>query len=200
MQFGSFRVFNDDTLSPGAVWPLHPHREIEVVTYCAEGEFRHADEHGKGGVLQKGWVQHTTVGKGMFHSEINHRPDQLMRFIQMWFAPHTPRLKPAMQQKQVEREERTNRLLPLVSNDDPGSLPIASDAKVYSCFLQKAETVAYPFKENHDGYLYVVEGGGVFIGDEVLFHLDAALIVRERELRVKALEDTELLFVVVGLK
>jgi hypothetical protein len=94
IQFGTLRVFNDDTLSPGAVWPLHPHREIEVVTYCAEGEFRHADEHGKGGVLQKGWVQHTTVGKGMFHSEINHRPDQRMRFIQMWFMPHTPRPSP----------------------------------------------------------------------------------------------------------
>ena len=49
MQFGTLRVFNDDTLSPGAVWPLHPHSEIEVVTYCAEGEFRHADQHGKGG-------------------------------------------------------------------------------------------------------------------------------------------------------
>ena len=40
MRFGNLRVFNDDTLSPGAVWPLHPHREIEVVTYCADGEFR----------------------------------------------------------------------------------------------------------------------------------------------------------------
>ena len=42
MRFGTLRVFNDDTLTPGAVWPLHPHREIEVVTYCAGGEFRHA--------------------------------------------------------------------------------------------------------------------------------------------------------------
>ena len=136
----------------------------------------------------------------MFHSEINHRPDQIMRFIQMWFMPHTPRLKPAVQQKQVEREERTNRLLPLVSNNNPGSLPIASDAKVYSCFLQKAETVTYKFPEDHGGYLYVVEGGGVFAGDEALRHLDAAMIVGEPEVRFKAREDAELLFVVVGLK
>jgi redox-sensitive bicupin YhaK (pirin superfamily) len=51
--FGMLRVFNDDTLSPGAVWPLHPHRDIEVVTYCAAGEFRHADQCGEGGVLKK---------------------------------------------------------------------------------------------------------------------------------------------------
>jgi len=40
VNFGVLRVFNDDTLSPGAVWPLHPHQEIEVVTYCVSGEFR----------------------------------------------------------------------------------------------------------------------------------------------------------------
>jgi len=87
MQFGNLRVFNDDTLSPGAVWPLHPHHDIEVVTYCADGQFRHADEHGKGGVLKKGWVQHTTVGSGLWHSEINNSKDIPMRFIQMWFLP-----------------------------------------------------------------------------------------------------------------
>jgi redox-sensitive bicupin YhaK (pirin superfamily) len=200
LHFGTLRVFNDDTLSPGAVWPLHPHREIEVVTYCAEGEFRHADEHGAGGVLEKGWVQHTTVGKGMFHSEINDRSDQFLRFIQMWFAPHTMGLEPAVQQREVQREERTNRLLPLVSNDDLGSLPIASDAKVYSCFLQRAETVTYKFPKDHGGYLYVVEGGDIALKDEILHHLDAAMIVGEPKVRLKADEDTELLFVVVGLK
>ncbi len=89
IQFGTLRVFNDDTLSPGAIWPLHPHHDIEVVTYCADGEFRHADQNGDGGILRKGWVQHTTVGRGMFHSEINNRPDIPMRFIQMWFIFET---------------------------------------------------------------------------------------------------------------
>jgi redox-sensitive bicupin YhaK (pirin superfamily) len=72
VEFGKLRAFNDDTLSPGAVWPLHSHCENEVVTYCVEGEFRHADQNGKGGILKKGWVQHMTIGKGMWHSEINN--------------------------------------------------------------------------------------------------------------------------------
>jgi redox-sensitive bicupin YhaK (pirin superfamily) len=198
--FGTLRVFNDDTLSPGAVWPLHPHRDIEVVTYCAAGEFRHADEQGKGGVLKKGWVQHTTVGRGMFHSEINNLPDQPMRFIQMWFAPEKHGLSPSVQQKQVEREERTNRLLALVSDEDPGSLPIASDAKVYSCFLQKEKTVSYNLKEGYGGYLYVLERGGISVNDKALQPLDAAMISNETEVLVKADDDAELLLVVVPVK
>jgi redox-sensitive bicupin YhaK (pirin superfamily) len=141
MSFGTLRAFNDDTLSPGAMWPSHPHREIEVVTYCAEGEFRHADEHGKGGVLQKGWVQHTTVGRGMWHSEINNRADAPMRFIQVWFRPTSQGLKPSVEQKRVEKPERANRFLPLVSNLHPGALQISADAQVYSCFLETVKSV-----------------------------------------------------------
>ncbi len=33
--FGNLRVLNDDTLVPGATWPLHPHRQNEAVTYVA---------------------------------------------------------------------------------------------------------------------------------------------------------------------
>ncbi|MCI4347988.1 MAG: pirin family protein, partial [Thermoplasmata archaeon] len=103
VHFGQLRVFNDDTLSPGATWPLHPHRNSEVVTYVAGGEFRHEDERGTGGVLTQGGVQHTTVGRGMWHSEINNRPDQPMRFIQMWFLPETLDLDPTVEQKAVAR-------------------------------------------------------------------------------------------------
>lgn len=198
-RFGTLRVFNDDTLSPGAVWPLHPHREIEVVTYCAAGEFRHADQHGKGGILKKGWVQHTTVGKGLFHSEINNRPDEPMRFIQMWFVPAKPGLTPSVEQKQVERNERTNRFLPLISNTEPGALGIASDAAVHSCFLQKGEAVSRTFADRYGGYLYVLEGGPVSANDQTLSFLDAAMIAGESNLRVKADGDAELLLVTVPL-
>ena len=145
MGFGTLRVLNDDTLTPGAVWPLHPHQDIEVVTVCAEGEFRHADENGVGGVLKKGWAQHTTVGRGMLHSEINNRQDAEMRFIQMWFLPEKRGLEPSVEQKPVEREERTNQWLPLVSNRHPRALPIRQDAEVHAAFLEAGRTLEHTF-------------------------------------------------------
>jgi len=197
--FGTLRVFNDDTLSPGAVWPLHPHREIEVVTYCAAGEFRHADEHGKGGVLKKGWAQHTTVGRGTWHSEINNLPDAPMRFIQMWFLPDERELEPSVEQKTVEKKERTNRLLTLVSNATPGALPIHSDARVFSSFLERGRTLEHALEEGRGAYLYVVEGGPVTVGDAVAGALGAVKIADEPGILVKAGGDSELLLVEVGL-
>lgn len=199
MNFGVLRVFNDDTLSPGAVWPLHPHRDNEVVTYCAEGEFRHADEKGVGGILKKGWVQHTTVGRGMMHSEINNRPDAPMRFIQMWFYPFARNLEPSVEQKKVEKEERTNRLLPLVSNKHPGALRINSDAQVYSSFLQETRSLRYRIESGRGVYLYILEGGPVLFDGERLPALGAAKMKAEPDIMLKAGKDAELILVDVSL-
>jgi len=200
MHFGTLRVLNDDTLSPGAVWPLHPHREIEVVTYCADGEFRHADDHGPGGVLHKGWVQHTTVGRGMWHSEINHRGDLPMRFIQMWFRPSAPRLRPSVEQKKVTKKERTNRFLALVSSKHPGALPIHSDAQVHSCLLLDAKSVEYLPEVGRGVYLYVLEGGPVEVNGISLPALAAARITGEARLQFRAAADAEILFIDVSLQ
>ena len=190
-RFGTLRVFIDDTLSPGAVWPLHPHREIEVVTYCAAGEFRHADEHGVGGLLKKGWVQHTTVGTDMYHAEINNKSDAPMRFIQMWFQPSQPGLEPALQQKQVEIGDRTNRWLPLVSNLHRGALPIFSDAQVFSGFIEAGKQVDHPLKAGRGAYPYVLEGGPVRLNDLPLPALGAAKITDEADIVVLAKNSAE---------
>jgi len=199
MRLGTLRVFNDDTLSPGAVWPLHPHSEIEVVTYCADGEFRHADEHDKGGILKKGWVQHTTVGRGMWHSEINNRPDAPMRFIQMWFRPRQSGATPSVEQKAVERADRTNRILPLVSNVHPGALPILSDAQVHASFLAAGRTVDYSLDAGRGAYLYVVEGGPARLNGHRLPALGAAQVTGAMKISITAEADAELLLVDVLL-
>ena len=63
MQFGTLRVFNDDRLVPGATWPMHPHKDIEGLTYVVEGSFRHEDDvGGTPGPLPAGSVQRMTLG------------------------------------------------------------------------------------------------------------------------------------------
>ena len=34
---GPLRVFNDDRLVAGADWPMHPHADVEGLTYVVEG-------------------------------------------------------------------------------------------------------------------------------------------------------------------
>lgn len=197
--FGTLRVFNDDTLSPGATWPLHPHRNIEVVTYCVSGEFRHADKEGMGNVLMPGWVQHTSVGRGMWHSEINNRRDIPMRFIQMWFLPHEVDLEPALHLKQVDKAQRTNMLLPLVSNAHAEALPIASDAIVYAAFLEAGNSIKCKLGVGRGAYIYVLDGGPAHINGHTIPKLGAARIIGGMDVTLETDRDVELLAVQVPL-
>ena len=94
-EFGAMRVFNDDRLIPGAVWPLHPHRDVEGITYVVEGLFGHQDSvGGPFGPLPAGSIQRMTLGSGALHSELNASEEEPMRFIQIWILPDTPDLSP----------------------------------------------------------------------------------------------------------
>ena len=98
--FGAMRVFNDDRLIPGAVWPLHPHRDVEGLTYVVEGTFGHQDSvGGPFGPLPAGSVQRMTLGSGALHSELNASETEPMRFIQIWILPDTGGLPPAVEQR-----------------------------------------------------------------------------------------------------
>src|ERR1700675_4056890 len=95
VQFGSLRVFNDDRLIPGAIWPMHPHKDIEGLTYVVEALFRHQDDAGGApGRLPAGSGQRMTLGSGALHSEQNASQTEPMRFIQIWIMPAQPGLTP----------------------------------------------------------------------------------------------------------
>jgi len=133
------------------------------------------------------------VGQGMWHSEINNRNDAPMRFIQMWFLPSAPGLEPSVEQKAVEKAERTNRFLPLVSNEDRDSLTILSDARVLSSFLEAGKTISHPLEEHRGAYLYVLGGGPVRVNEKTVPTLGAATLADESRVNVRSDGDAELL-------
>ena len=82
----------------GAEWPLHPHQDIESLTYVVSGHFLHADSLGNNGRLQAGAAQVMTFSHaGDLHSEKNGSPDEPMRFIQFWILPSVSGLETRVQ-------------------------------------------------------------------------------------------------------
>ena len=49
--------------------PWHPHRGFETVTYLVDGQFRHQDSHGGGGLITEGATQWMTAGRDIQHIE-----------------------------------------------------------------------------------------------------------------------------------
>ncbi len=170
-RFGDLRVFNDDRLIPGAIWPMHPHRDIEGITYVAEGTFKHADSMGNGGILLPGSIQRATLGSGMQHSEQNGSNDHPMRFIQMWILPAARGLPPSVSQRAIdpgEHARRRNALVPVVvpapgfgGPDAPeadGQVTVHQDAALYAGTLDEGVRVTHALRKGFGGYAFVVHG------------------------------------------
>ena len=207
--FGDLRVFNDDRLIPGAVWPMHPHRDIEGITYVAEGMFEHADSRGNGGVLPPGSVQRATLGSGMEHSEGNHSQTEPMRFIQMWIIPSRRNLEPSVEQHSFDQGSRRGGWAPVVvpaagfggpdapTEDD--AVTVHQDATVYATTLEAGEAASHRFRPGFKGYLFVVHGAARVASDGDAGELtagSAAKVVGETAITVRAGDEgAELLLV-----
>jgi len=186
-------------LIPGAIWPLHPHRDIEGLTYVVEGTFRHEDNVGNDGVLPAGSVQRMTLGSGAWHSEQNGSADEPMRFIQMWIMPSTRGLTPEVEQKVFTKEQRTDRLLEVISPDGGDAVLVHQNARVYISSLSAGVSVEHPFRPGFGAYLYVI-AGSIRLNDDELNTGDAAKIGGEERIALRAVEPAELIMVEVQLE
>ena len=196
MSVGTLRVFNHDTLVPGAVWPMHPHRDVEGITYVPAGHFRHADSLGNGGVLDAGGVQRMTLGSGALHSECNGSETEPVEFIQMWIMPDTRGLPPSVEQRQHTLEDRHNRLLRILrpTGTEGTGVTVHRDVSIYVARLDPDAAVEHAFGEGRGGYVYLIEGDIDLNGDRLATG-DAAKVLGGGLLRVRARATSELLFV-----
>ncbi len=199
VSFGSLRVFNDDRLVPGAIWPMHPHRDIEGLTYVVEGLFRHQDDVGGApGPLPAGSVQRMTLGSGALHSEQNASQTEPMRFIQIWIMPRERGLTPGVEQKLFTTEDRTDTLLKVISGDDGDAVLVHQDAHVLVSRLTDGTAVKHDLLASRGAYLYVI-GGDVTVNGEHMQTGSAAQIRDERLVALEAAADAELILVDVSL-
>jgi redox-sensitive bicupin YhaK (pirin superfamily) len=199
MGFGNLRVFNDDRLIPGAIWPMHPHRDIEGLTYVVEGTFRHEDNvGGPPGDLPPGSVQRMTLGSGAYHSEQNGSETEPMRFIQMWIMPERSSLEPGVEQKIFTTGDRTGTLLKVIAPEGGDAVKVHGDASVFVSRLEPGQSVKQEVGDGRGAYLYVIDGD-VTVNGKRMTTGSAARIRDEREIEITASAGSELILVDVDL-
>jgi redox-sensitive bicupin YhaK (pirin superfamily) len=184
MGFGALRVINEDRVQGGMGFGTHPHRDMEIISYVLEGALEHKDSMGTGSVIRPGDVQRMSAGTGVFHSEYNHSPTDLVHFLQIWIEPDQLGVKPGYEQKNFVPAEKKGRLRLVASPDgNDGSVRIHQDARVYAALLDGADTVTYAVPGGHKAYIHVARGS-VRVNGQALETGDGAKVTAERELRI----------------
>jgi quercetin 2,3-dioxygenase len=195
MGIGPLRVFNDDRLVPGADWPMHPHADVEGLTYVVEGTFEHADSLGQNGRLQPGGVQRMTLGSGALHSERNGSKTEPMRFLQFWILPEAAALEPSVEQRQFTRDDLRNQLRQVVGPDGGEVVKVHQRATVHVAVLDPGVEVEHDFEEGRAGYLYLIRGAARLNDGDRLATGDAVKVYGPERVRLQAAEETELILI-----
>jgi redox-sensitive bicupin YhaK (pirin superfamily) len=200
MGVGALRVFNDDRIIAGAEWPMHPHQDIESLTYVVEGHFLHADSLGNNGRLEAGAAQAMTFShRGDQHSEKNGSAETAMRFIQFWILPSDRGLETRVQQRQYGLEDRTDRWLQIMGPPGTDGLDLAQDARALVARLTDRGRLEHSFEDGRGGYLYVIDGRASLNGQSLRTG-DAAKVSGAAALNLSTELGAELILVDVPLE
>jgi quercetin 2,3-dioxygenase len=195
INFGVLRVLNDDIVHPQSGFDMHPHSNMEIISYVVNGEITHKDSMGNSETLKRGEVQYLSAGDGIYHSEHNvHKSDDL-RLLQIWIIPPKAGLPRLYGSKRYEQKDRINKFLNIVSSQEGNAdIKIYQDINIYVSELEIDKSLEFEIKENRQVYFVQIEGSSN-INEITLNAGDAMEIVDIEKIEIKALENSHFLFI-----
>lgn len=194
LNWGPLRVFNDDVIQPEQGFGMHPHRDMEIISYVLEGRLQHQDHLGNRGIVHAGEVQVMSAGKGIMHAEKNPSADTPVHLLQIWIMPRKKSSPPRWEQRKFNKDQRRGKLLPVVSSGEtPDTLTIDQDATIYISSLPAGHSIQQPMTARRRGYLFLI-GGRIQLNGLSLHPGDQARIADETQLEIHSESDAELIF------
>ena len=193
VHFRTLRVMNDDRVAGGGGFPMHPHRDMEIVTYVLEGALEHRDSMGNGSVIKPGDIQYMSAGTGVTHSEFNASKTEPVHLYQIWMFPENQGLKPAYDQKNFTEADKRGKLRLIASPDGrEGAVKIRQNNELFATVLGAGESVKHELKSDRHAYVQVARGSIKLNGKE-LADGDGAAISDEKSLELTGVNDAEVL-------
>ena len=197
MGFRSLRVINDDRVAPGMGFGMHPHRDMEILTYVLTGALEHRDSMGNGRVIRAGDVQYMAAGTGVHHSEVNPSGEEWVHLLQIWIVPERRGVRPRYEEKSMTGA--ASGVLHLVASRDgrTGSIAIHQDSDLWLGKLQVGDCLHHPLASLRHAWVHVAEGQLVLNG-ELMSAGDGAAVSETEELTLTATASAQVLIFDLG--
>ena len=187
--FRDLLVINEDQIQGGSGFPLHPHKNMEIVTLIKEGGLANEDSKGNKGVILKGYVQRMSAGKGIRHSQFNYYKNKETKLYQIWIQTEKNEINPSYETKSFSDQLTMNDFSLLVSRDGrEGSLSIHQNTNIWYGKLKKNETYNFPLSLGN-AWIQEIEGQ-IEIDKTVLDTGDGASITKQNSMEIMAKSDS----------
>jgi redox-sensitive bicupin YhaK (pirin superfamily) len=196
MGFGPLRVLNDDIVAPGTGFGMHPHRNMEIITFVLNGQLEHRDGLGNIEIMRPGIIQKMSAGRGIRHSEMNPSTSEPVELLQLWIEPSALQLDPGYEMVSYEVEQLCNQLHPVVSHlHQHGQGHIHQDTTLFLSDLDADQEIEYKLGPDRRAFLFVIDGTLQMNHEHLLNRRDSARVFEEPLLTIKALHRSKILFI-----
>ncbi|MFZ0038104.1 MAG: pirin family protein [Candidatus Acidiferrales bacterium] len=195
VQFRSLRVINEDHVAPGQGFGMHPHRDMEIITYILEGAIEHRDNMGNRGVIRPGEIQKMSAGTGILHSEFNPSQTQPAHLLQIWIMPDKRGIKPTYEEHKFAPDELDGQFQPVAGPN--ATVTIQQDAELLAAKLKPGQKASHELLPERHGWLQVARGAGKVNGHPVKAG-DGVAVSDETSINFEATEQSEVLLFDLG--
>jgi len=193
MGFGTLRVINEDRVTPGAGFPTHGHRDMEIVTYVLKGELAHRDSTGTSSVIRAGEVQRMSAGTGITHSEFNNSTAAGVHFLQIWLLPERPAIAPSYEQRAFGADGKAGKWQLIASRDGAQrSLTVHQDVRIYLANLNGGSILEFDIHPKRRFWAQIVDGAARLNGTAMSAG-DGAALTDEAKLTFTASAPSEIM-------
>jgi redox-sensitive bicupin YhaK (pirin superfamily) len=191
--FRALRVINEDVIAAGRGFGMHPHENMEIITYVLSGALEHRDSLGTGEIIRPGDGQRMSAGHGIVHSEFNPSPDEAVHLLQIWILPDKQDVDPSYEQKTFADEEKRGKWRLIASpTGEQGSVKINADARLLVTKLKAGESLPIHLNDGRYAWLQVAKGTAKLNG-HALAQGDGVGARDESKLTLEATEEAEVL-------
>ncbi|WP_158501628.1 pirin family protein [Vitiosangium sp. GDMCC 1.1324] len=153
-------VLADATLAPRSSFPLHPHQEMEILTWVSSGTLLHRDSQGREEEVPAGGLQLMSARDGLRHAEGNRR-DEPVRLLQIWLSPSQHGGPPLFE---VARPPPGATGFTLLAGPTEAPLLLRQDARLWVARLKASERATLSLPKERVGYGVVVGGSARWNG------------------------------------
>jgi hypothetical protein len=194
MGFSCLRVINEDRIAPGAGFPAHPHRDMEIITWVLSGALQHRDSLGSGSVIRPGFVQRMSAGTGVVHSEFNASSTAPLHLLQIWILPSERGVAPGYEEKPVPPPDPHSGLALVASPDGArGSVSLHQDARVYLARLAPGGAARHVLVPRRRAWVQVARGSVQLNAESTLEAGAGAALARESAVQLASVSGAEAL-------
>ena len=193
-RFGVLEALNEFIIQPDQGFTTHPHTDMEIISYCVEGELSHDDNMGNSNTLRQGDAQYLCAGSGITHSEMNPSGDRSLRFYQIWILPERKGLTPYYDTRNSSAIAVQDQMYQIVSGTALGTMKINQDANIYIARLESGKHMRCSIDANRQAYLVCMDGNFSVDGIDVQ-QRDALKIWGKHGISITALENSHFLMI-----